>query len=288
MKKSISVWSFPFDWDLDRKLALARAAGFAGFEIDLTENGPVSLSSTDAELAAVRRKFDAAGLVPSGLATGLYWGANAASADPAARQRAEAILRAQIRGAQRLGIDAILVVPGAVGVDFIPGAEVVPYADAHERALDFIRRLAPVAEAAGVTICIENVWNKFLLSPLEMRAFVDAAGSRAVAAYLDVGNTLLTGYPEHWIATLGARIRRVHFKDFRRAVGTVDGFCDLLSGDVDWPAVMRALRAIRYDGWIAAEMIPPVPFYKHCPETLIHNTSRAMDAIFALGASAPS
>jgi hexulose-6-phosphate isomerase len=109
-----------------------------------------------------------------------------------------------------------------------------------------------------------------------------------VSAYLDVGNTLLTGYPEHWIAALGPRIRRVHFKDFRRAVGTVDGFCDLLSGDVDWPAVMRALRAIRYDGWIAAEMIPPVPFYKHCPEVLIHNTSRAMDAIFALGTTSAS
>jgi hexulose-6-phosphate isomerase len=285
MKKSISVWSFPFAWDLDRKLALAREAGFAGFEIDLTENGAVSLTSTDAELAAVRRKFDAAGLVPSGLASGLYWGANAASADPTVRERAEAILRAQIRCAQRLGIDAILVVPGAVGVDFIPNAEVVPYVAAHERALDFVRRLAPVAEAAGVVICIENVWNKFLLSPLEMNAFIDAAGSRAVASYLDVGNTLLAGYPEHWIAALGPRIRRVHFKDYRRAVGTVDGFCDLLSGDVDWPAVMHALRGIRYDGWVAAEMIPPVPFYKHCPDVLIHNTSRALDAIFALGTS---
>ena len=88
------------------------------------------------------------------------------------------------------------------------------------------------------------------------------------------------------LAALGPRIRRVHFKDFRRAVGTVDGFCDLLSGDVDWPAVMRALRAIRYDGWVAAEMIPPVPFYKHCPEVLIHNTSRALDAILALGTPA--
>ncbi|WP_414661619.1 sugar phosphate isomerase/epimerase family protein [Horticoccus sp. 23ND18S-11] len=283
MKKSISVWSFPFDWPLERKLALARDAGFSGFEVDLTENGPVGLTSSDAELAAVRRQFDAAGLVPSGLATGLYWGANAASADPAMRARAEQILRAQIRCAQQLGIDAILVVPGAVGVDFIPGAEVVPYADAYDRALDFVRRLAPVAAAANVSLCIENVWNKFLLSPLEFRSFIDTVGSAAVGAYFDAGNTLLTGYPEHWIDVLGPRIRRVHFKDYRRAVGSVDGFCDLLSGDVNWPAVMRALRSIRYDGWIAAEMIPPVPFYKHCPEILIHNTSRALDAIFALG-----
>ena len=97
-----------------------------------------------------------------------------------------------------------------------------------------------------------------------------------------MANTLAFGYPEHWIQILGPRIKRVHFKDYRRNVGSVDGFCDLLSGDVEWPAVMAALRQADYRGWIAAEMIPPVPFYKHCPEVLIHNTSRAMDAIFAL------
>jgi hexulose-6-phosphate isomerase len=159
---------------------------------------------------------------------------------------------------------------------------VVPYHDAWLRALDFIKPAVPVAEKAGVTICIENVWNKFLLSALEMRDFIDSFGSDRVGAYFDVGNALAFGYPEHWIQTLGSRIKRVHFKDYRRNVGSADGFCDLLSGDVDWPAVMEALKKASYSGWVAAEMIPPVPFYKHCPEVLIHNTSRAMDAIFAL------
>jgi len=117
-----------------------------------------------------------------------------------------------------------------------------------------------------------------------MRAFIDQFNSPFVGAYLDVGNVLATGFPEHWIRILGPRIRRVHFKDYRRAVGSVDGFVELLSGDVNWPAVMRELRAIDYTGWIAAEMIPPVPFYKHAPEMLVHNSSQAMDAIFALGA----
>lgn len=282
MKKAISVWSFPFEWDLDRKLALASEAGFAGFEIDLTETGPVGLNSSVEEVRAVRRKVEAKGLQLSGLATGLYWGANAASADEATRRRAGEILRAQIRCASALGVDAVLVVPGAVGVDFVPGAEVVPYEDAHRRAREFLQEALPEAQRAGVTLCVENVWNKFLLSPLEMRAFIDSLASPAAASYFDVGNALLTGYPEHWIAALGQRIRRVHFKDFRRNVGTIDGFCDLLSGDVNWPAVMKALRAVGYNGWIAAEMIPPVPFYKYCPEILIHNTSRAMDAIFRL------
>lgn len=283
MKKAISVWSFPFEWDLDRKLALAKEAGFAGFEIDLTESGPVKLTSTPEELGAVRRKVEATGLQISGLATGLYWGANAASADEPTRDRAAALLRTQIRAAAGLGVDAILVIPGSVGVDFIPGAEVVPYETALRRAGEFMAAALPEAARSGVTLCIENVWNKLLLSPLEMRAFIDDLHSDAVGSYFDVGNALQMGYPEHWIATLGARIRRVHFKDYRRSVGTVDGFCDLLSGDVNWPAVMQALRTIRYDGWIAAEMIPPVPFYKHCPEVLIHNSSRAMDAIFRLG-----
>jgi hexulose-6-phosphate isomerase len=283
MKKAISVWSFPFEWDLDRKLALAREAGFAGFEIDVAEAGPVTLNSTREELQAVRKKVEAAGLQVSGLASGLYWGANAASADPATRSRAAELLQGQIRCASGLGVDAILVVPGAVGVDFIPGAEVVPYEAAYARAREFVAAAVSDAKKSGVTICIENVWNKFLVSPLEMRGFIDGFSSDAVGSYFDVGNALLTGYPEHWIAALGSRIRRVHFKDFRRAVGTVDGFCDLLSGDVNWPEVMKALRAIRYDGWIAAEMIPPAPFYKHCPEVLIHNTSRAMDALFKLG-----
>jgi len=282
MKKSISTWSFYGDWNLDEKLKLAKDAGFEGFEIDLTEDGPVGLNSTAVELRAVRASFESAGLAMSGLATGLYWGANACSEDPAIRAKAAHILNREIAAAEALGIDAILVVPGAVGVDFIPGCEVVPYEVAYNRAREFIAAAVPAAEKAEVTICVENVWNKFLLSPLEMRSFIDSFGSERVGAYFDVGNVLATGYPEHWIAALGSRIRRVHFKDYRRAVGSADGFVDILSGDVNWSAVVSALTKIGYTGWVAAEMIPPVPFYKHCPEVLIHNTSLAMDAIFAL------
>lgn len=282
MKKAISIWSFPGEWALDRKLAVAREAGFEGFEIDLTEDGPVGMKTSKEDLLSVRREVENAGLQLSGLATGLYWGTNAASADAEVRRRASNILQRQISCAVDLGIDAVLVVPAAVGVDFIPGAEVVRYVTAYERAQAFLREALPIAEKAGVSLCVENVWNKFLLSPREMTGFIDELKSPAVGSYFDVGNVLLTGYPEDWILTLAQRIRRVHFKDFRRNVGTIDGFCDLLSGDVSWPSVIQALRQVGYTGWIAAEMIPPVPFYKHCPEVLIHNTSRAMDALFNL------
>ena len=282
MKKSINLWSFPGEWDFKRKLSVAHEAGFEAFEPELAESGPIHLGSSADELAAVKTLAENSGLALSGLATGLYWGANAASDDPAVRQRAADILHRQIECAAALGIDTILVVPGAVGVDFIPNAEVVPYDTAYDRARAFIQNALPTAERHRVCLGIENVWNKFLLSPLEMRDFIDSFQSEWVGSYLDVGNTLATGYPEHWIRILAHRIKRVHFKDYRRAVGSVSGFVDLLSGDIHWPAVMRELRAIGYSGWIAAEMIPPVPFYKYSPETLIQNTARAMNAIFAL------
>lgn len=285
MKKSISVWSFYGDWSFEEKLRLAKEAGFEGFEPELAEEGqgPVHMGSTAAELAEVKAMAEGEGMELSGLATGLYWGANAASADAAVREQAKGILEQQIRCAGALGIDTILVVPGAVGVDFVPGGEVVPYDTAYERAQEFIWGAMPLAAEHGVTVGVENVWNKFLLSPLEMRDFIDSFESAHVGSYFDVGNALATGYPEHWISILGKRIKRVHFKDWRRAVGTVDGFVDILSGDVDWAAVMGALKASGYEGWVAAEMIPPVPFYKHCPEVLIKNTSEAMDGVFGLG-----
>ncbi len=282
MKKSISTWSFYGDWNLEEKMVMARDAGFTGFEPEFTEDGDLAMNGDVASWQKVREIADKVGIELSGLATGLYWGANGASDDAATRAKAAEILEKQIRCAQAIGVDTILVVPAAVGVDFIPDCEVVPYDVAYERATELIANALPLAREAGVTIGIENVWNKFLLSPLEMKAFLDQFDDAHVAAYFDVGNVLATGYPEHWIKILGNRIKRVHFKDYRRNVGSADGFVDLLSGDINWDQVNAALNEIGYDSWVAAEMIPPVPFYKHAPEVLIENTSRAMDAIFKL------
>ena len=138
------------------------------------------------------------------------------------------------------------------------------------------KKLAKIAEEYGVQIGFENVWNKFLLSPLEMRNFIDAVGSDWVGAYFDTGNVVYSGYPEHWINILGKRIKKVHFKDYRKGVGTLDGFVDLLAGDVNYPEVMKAFDEIGYDDWVSAEMIPS---YRYYPDTLIYNTSRAMNSI---------
>jgi len=282
MKKSISIWSFYGDWSLKDKMKLAKDAGFEGIELDVSGDGPITLDSDEDAIAAIGSLAADSGLTLSGLATGMYWEFNPASENAETRAQAKVVLEKQIRVASQLGIGAVLVVPGSVGADFIPGCEEVSYDKVWDRATEFISNALPLAKELGVDIGIENVWNKFLLSPLEMARFIDQFDDVRVGSYFDVGNVLATGYPEHWIRILKDRIRRVHVKDYRRAVGSVDGFVDLLSGDVNWPAVVQSLKSIGYSGWVAAEMIPPVPFYKYAPETLIDNTSRAMDSIFGL------
>ena len=282
MKKSISIWSFYGDWSLKDKMKLAKDAGFEGIELDVSGDGPITLDSDEDAIAAIGSLAADSGLTLSGLATGMYWEFNPASENAESRAQAKVVLEKQIRVASQLGIGAVLVVPGSVGADFIPGCEELSYDKVWDRATEFISNALPLAKEFGVDIGIENVWNKFLLSPLEMARFIDQFDDARVGSYFDVGNVLATGYPEHWIRILKDRIRRVHVKDYRRAVGSVDGFVDLLSGDVNWPAVVQSLKSIGYSGWVAAEMIPPVPFYKYAPETLIDNTSRAMDSIFGL------
>tara|TARA_R100000027_G_scaffold67707_1_gene68042 strand:- start:235 stop:1083 length:849 start_codon:yes stop_codon:yes gene_type:complete len=282
MKKAISTWSFYGDWDLKQKMTMARDAGFTGFEPEFSEDGDLALDGDIASWKKVREIADEVGIELSGLATGLYWGANGASDNAETRAKAAHIMEQQIRCAEAIGVDTILVVPAAVGVDFIPDCEVVPYELAYQRATELIENALPTARKAGVTIAVENVWNKFLLSPLEMKSFLEQFDDEHVALYFDAGNVLVNGYPEHWIRILGDKIKRVHFKDYRRNVGSADGFVDLLSGDINWDQVIAALKEVGYEGWVGAEMIPPMPFYKHAPEVLIANTSRAMDAIFKL------
>jgi L-ribulose-5-phosphate 3-epimerase len=182
--------------------------------------------------------------------------------------------------AHLLGTDAFLVVPGAVDVFFNPAQPVVAYDVAMDRLRQALDALLPHAERSRVALALENVWNRFLLSPLEVRDLLASYRSEWLGAYLDVGNIMLTGYPEHWIRILGRLVKRVHFKDFSRAAGTVAGFVDLLAGDVNWPDVMRALREVGYDGYCTAELIP---CYRHAPAARWEAASRAMDRIFQLG-----
>jgi len=275
MKKGISIWSFA-EPDIKKCFQLAKDAGYDGVEVALDLEGPVNVNSTKEEMLELKAYAESIGLELYSVASGLYWTYNYTSANAENRAKAKEITKKQLEIASWLGCNTILVVPGAVNVAFEPGSEIVEYDVAYERALEALKELAPVAEGYKVAIGVENVWNKFLVSPMEMADFIDKVGSNYVGSYFDVGNVLYVGYPEHWIKVLGSRIKKVHFKDYRRQAGDLHGFVDLLSGDVNWPAVMEQFKNIQYDGWVTAEMLPPYTYY---PETILYNTSNAMDKI---------
>ncbi len=275
MKKGISIWSFT-EPDLKKCFELAKDAGFEGVEVALDEEGAVSLKSTKEDIMAVKKMADEVGIELYSVACGLYWDYNYTSNCAQNREKAKVITKKQLEIASWLGCDTILVVPGAVDVAFNPDYDVTDYDVAYDRCLEALKELAPYAESLKVSIAIENVWNKFLLSPLEMRDIIDKVGSAYVGSYFDVGNSLYCGYPQQWIKILGTRIKKVHFKDYRKNVGSLDGFVDILAGDVDYTAVKKALDDAGYTDWVTAEMIPP---YKQYPETIIYNTSNAMDKI---------
>ena len=283
MKKSINYWSFPGGLegaaDIKQFFTQAKAAGFEAVELCIGETGKLSLKSTEKQCATIRAQAEKAGVEIASLASGIYWSYNLGCNKVSDRTKAEQATKKSLQVAQWLGTDALLFIPGAVDVFFNPAAEVIPYDTLMARVKEGTQRLLRTAEACKVALCVENVWNKFLLSPIEMREFIDGFNSEYVAAYFDVGNVLLTGYPEQWIRILGKRVRRVHLKDFKTSVGTANGFCDLLEGDVNWPEVMRALKAVGYDSYLTAEMIP---LYPRQPMMRVANTSRAMDAIFAM------
>ena len=275
MKKGISIWSFPA-MSLKESFELAKDAGFEGVEVALAADGEVSLTSTEKDLLKVKEDAKNAGIELYSVASGLYWDNWLTADDKAERERAKDIIKFHLNAAKTLGADTILVVPGSVNADFVSETKVVDYMDAYKRSQEALLELREEAEKCRVSIGIENVWNKFLTSPIEMRGFIDSIGSDYVGSYFDVGNVLFNGYPEHWIKILADKIKKVHFKDYRKAAGGLHGFVDLLAGDVNYPAVIDALKSVGYDGWVTAEMIPN---YKYYTEAIIYNTSYSMDKI---------
>ena len=275
MKKGISIWSFPAD-PLSKCFALAKDAGFEGVEVALDEGGEVSLSASEKQLLGVARMAKDSGIELYSVASGLYWSNWLTADDGAEREKAKDIVKRHLEVAAILGCDTILVVPGSVNAEFAMPGRVVDYKNAYFRALDALNELKSEAERLKVSIGVENVWNKFLTSPMEMCDFIEKIDSPYVGSYLDVGNILFNGYPEQWIRILGDKIKKVHFKDYRMEAGGLHGFVDLLAGDVNYPAVTAALAEVGYDGWVTAEMIPN---YRYYTEALIYNTSCSMDRI---------
>lgn len=276
MKKAISIWAYPSDWPLSKCFDLAAKAGLEAVELAYAADGPIHPKTSPSEMKVICKQARDAGVELCSLATGIFWSVNMLSLKPGMRQEAGQHVTRMLELAAEMGVDHILVVPGFTG-PFEAGPKVVDdYDAAWQRALEDFQILAKVAEQHKVAIGIENVWNKFLTNAYEMRAFIDAVGSPYVGAYLDVGNCLRDGYPEHWIKMLGKRIKGVHFKDFRVVVGNLNGAVDLMEGDVNYPAVMQALKEVSYDGACVAELFAR-PLY---PEGLIERIGLDMNLIF--------
>lgn len=217
--------------------------GYDGVELDAPNDLPMG------EVLAAR---DRSGLAIPGVINSMHWKAPLTDADPATRKIGVDAMRTALDNAKEYGASTVLLVPGVVNAE-------TTYTTAYTRAQDEIRKVLDHAEATGVSIALENVWNDFLLSPLEAARFVDEFEHPSLGWYFDVGNVLRYGRPAHWIEALGSRILKVDIKEYSltRMVehGVWKGFdVEIGEGDCDWATVNRALAAVNYSGWGSAEV----------------------------------
>ena len=241
MKKAVVYSMLPSTLPPADRFKLARDCGFDGIEMPAVPEAECEPLRSAAERAGVR------------LHSVIYggWSPPLTHPDPAQREQSVKNAEAALRSAKALGADCILLVPGLVNAE-------TSYRNAYRWAQEGIRKLIPTAERLKVPILLEEVWNNFLLSPLEFNAFVDSFKSRSVQAYFDVGNVVPFAWPEDWIRTLGPRIKKVHLKDFKGGPGLFQAiggsFVNLRDGSVNWPEVRKAFSEIGYNGWVTCEL----------------------------------
>lgn len=222
------------------KFQAVKAAGFEGIE-------PMSHMHQNEVLDA----FAATGLKPASVCCDTHWKKPLSDSDPAVRQAGLDGLTQALKDAKAYGASSVLLVPAVVN-------KATSFDDAWKRSQIEIRKAIPVAQSLGVKIACENVWNQFILTPLEAARYVDEIASPWVGWHFDIGNSVTYGFPEQWIRILGKRIVKLHIKEYSRAkrdkLGPYAGFNVAFNeGDNDWPAVMAAIDEIGYTGWGIAE-----------------------------------
>ncbi|MDR2138363.1 MAG: sugar phosphate isomerase/epimerase [Tannerella sp.] len=262
-RKSIMWGTVGMEGSVLDKCKAIKAAGYAGIEPNSHMNR-----------AEVLDALKATGLVASSVCCSTHWQKTLSDPDAAVRKEGMEGIRVALEDAKAYGTDAILIVPGTV-------SDRVRYDECWERSTECIRKLLPAAEKLKVRICVENVWNHFLLSPMEACRYVDLFNSPYVGFYFDCGNILVYGWPEQWIHILGNRIGRIHVKEFSRrkadAEGRGKGFdVPLTEGDVNWAAVMSAARQNYRGQWFTTEQGS-----SKTPEELT-GLSRRLDKILAM------
>ncbi len=240
LKKGIMWGTVGVKGSVLEKMKAVKEAGFEGAEMN---------SHMDQE--EVLRARDATGLNIPSVCGVHHWGKPLSSSDPKVRAEGLAALEQTLRDAKRYGASSVLLVPAVVDKS-------VTYDEAYTRSQAEIRKAIPLAQELQVKIAVENVWNHFLLSPLEAARYVDEFNSPWVGWHFDVGNVLNYGWPEQWIRILGKRIQKLHIKEYSRKKrdqqGPSKGFeVKLLEGDDNWPAVMKAVDEVGYTGWAITE-----------------------------------
>ena len=273
MKKSLNAWSVPSEAGFEEMFADLKKAGFEGVELNLDPVGRgnhiLSMETPHSVLENINAIARQTGLAVSGVSSSM-WGSSTLG-NPKGEIPATVLMEKQIELGRALGVDGILVVPGGI-------SESCSITDAWTNARAEIQKCRSLIEQADLKVGIENVWNNFFLSPMEMAAFIDEAEIENLGAYFDVGNVRLFSYPEYWIDILGSRIVKIHVKDFKITGWNAGHFCNLLEGDVAFEKVIPALRRAGYDGYITAELdaMPQTPDY------LYDITNSALDAIFRM------
>ncbi len=232
--KSLIIGMLPGNLSNKDKFRLAKKCGFEGIEAR-----PMNDLKAAAELGKIAKEE---GTPIHSLLYG-WWPAFTNRDPKVVGEKIEEMENA-LRCAKAMGADAVLLVPTSLTEEF-------SYQDAYKWSQEYVGRLIPTAEQTGVIVAVENVWNKFLLSPIEFARYLDELNSRWIKAYFDVGNVIIYGYAQHWIRTLGKRIVKIHLKDFKRS-----GYQwkNLLDGDVNWPQVRKALDEVGYNGYMTAEL----------------------------------
>jgi hexulose-6-phosphate isomerase len=229
-------------------MEFCRSAGYKGLEVLMTDDQDIKMDSTDQELKAIKDMSRELGVEMVSVCAGTKKPKAYGSPDPAEAKAGLEVVTRQIEVAAKLGINACLVIPGSVTPQ-------CPYDVLYESALKGCRAVAKVAEKHKVHACLEFVWNRFLVSPLEMRQFLANVGSPYFNFFYDTGNMALFGFPEQWARICGKYIKKVHFKDFRRPTGKAPyAFTMLREGELNWPAIMKELRAIGYDDYVISEV----------------------------------
>ena len=240
-KKAVLITMLPKDLPFVDRFKMAMDAGFVGIEMQTV---------TDLkEAEQIKDASERSGLRIHSVMNSEHWRSPISSADPAVLNKSVAGMETSLRNARLWGADAVLLVPAVVNAE-------TSYQDAWTRSQKVIReRLLPLAQELKVTIAVEEVWNKFLLSPLEFARYVDEFSSPWLKAYFDVGNVVFYGYPQDWIRTLGPRIVRVHLKDFQLDRSNGKFFWkNIGEGDIDWVEVRKAFADVGYDGWMTTEI----------------------------------